>query len=134
MGHGNLPAQTIPGQRLGIAQIAGAGRRVAGMADGHVAHQIVQDLAVKDLGHEPHALVFTELLAVAGHEARAFLAAMLQRVQSVIGQLGGIRMPEDTEHTAVMLGVILHRAIESTNAAISTEPCRGAQASSGAAR
>ena len=47
---------------------------------------------------------------VAGHNAGALLAAMLQRVEAVVGQLGGIRMTENAEHTAVMFGVSLHRA------------------------
>ncbi len=64
------------------------------------------------------------------HQARAFLAAMLEGVEAVVSQLGGIRMPEDAEHAAVMFGVILHRAMETTNAAISTERWQGAQASS----
>ena len=37
MGDGDLAASAIDGQGLGIAQMRGAGGRVAGMADGHVA-------------------------------------------------------------------------------------------------
>ena len=36
------------------------------------------------------------------------LAAMLQRVESVVRQFGGVRMTENAEDTAIMFGVILH--------------------------
>ena len=57
------------------------------MADGHVPDQLVQDVAVEDLRDEPHALVLAELFAVGGDDAGAFLAAMLQGVEAVVGQL-----------------------------------------------
>ena len=41
---------------------------------------------------------------VGGDDARAFLAAMLQREQTVVGQYGGIRMAEDGENAAFVLG------------------------------
>ena len=37
------------------------------------------------------------------HDAGAFLAAMLQREEPVIGQDGGIRMTEDAENAALVL-------------------------------
>jgi hypothetical protein len=47
---------------------------------------------------------------VAGDDAGAFLAPMLERIESVVGQFRGIRVAENAEHTAIMFGVILlHR-------------------------
>ena len=51
-------------------------------------------------------LVLAELSAVAGDDARAFLAAMLQGVEAVVGQFGGIRMAENAEDTAIMFWII----------------------------
>ena len=54
------------------------------------------------------------LAPVAGNDPGAFLAAMLEGVESVIGQFGGIGVAKNAEHTAIMFGVILllflHRA------------------------
>src|SRR3982751_5512253 len=41
--------------------------------------------------------------AVAGHNPRALLPAMLQCEQAVIGQHRGIRMPEDSKKSALVL-------------------------------
>jgi len=45
-----------------------------------------------------------ELAAVGGHDARAFLSSMLEGVQPVIGQFGGVRVPVNAEDSTVMLG------------------------------
>src|SRR4051794_39276148 len=49
-----------------------------------------------------------KLFAIARHDPRAFLPAMLQRVKAVVGQFRGVRMPENAEDAAIMFGVILH--------------------------
>jgi hypothetical protein len=49
---------------------------------------------------------------VAGHDAGAFLPAMLERVETIVSEFGRIRMTENAEHAAVMSGIIsllLHR-------------------------
>src|SRR3954469_8985303 len=43
--------------------------------------------------------------SVGGHDACAFLAAMLQREQAVVGQDGRVRMAVNGEDTALVLGV-----------------------------
>src|SRR5439155_7667711 len=78
------------------------------MADGHAADKGVKFVAVKNLRHQSHADVLAELPAVAGDNARAFLAAMLEGVQAVVRQLGGIRMAVNAEHAAVVFGIMLH--------------------------
>ena len=79
------------------------------MTDGHLAHEIVQDLTIENLRDEAHAFVLAELAAIAGNDARAFLPAMLQRVEAVVRKFRRIRMTINAEHAAVMFGVILHR-------------------------
>src|SRR2546429_9854487 len=78
------------------------------MADGHAADKGVKFVAVKNLRHQSHADMLAELPAVAGDDARAFLAAMLEGVQAVVRQLGGIRVAVNAEHAAVVSGVVLH--------------------------
>ena len=65
VGDSQLPPFAVPGQRLGVAQMGRAGGRITGMAHGHVAGQIMQDLGIKDLRNQPHAFVFPELGAIA---------------------------------------------------------------------
>jgi hypothetical protein len=78
------------------------------VADGAVADEVVQDFrVVENLRHEAHAVVLVKFPLVAGDDAGAFLPAMLQRVKAVVGQLGGIRMAENAEDSAIMFGIIL---------------------------
>ena len=48
--------------------------------------------------------------AIARNDARAFLAAMLQGVKSVVRQFGGIGMAKDAKDAAVMFWIGLHQA------------------------
>ena len=67
----------------------------------------MQNLRIKNLRHKPHAVVLEKFSLVAGDDAGAFLPAMLQRVKTVVGQFGGVRMTENAEHAAIMFGIIL---------------------------
>ena len=69
----------------------------------------MENFRVKNLRHETHAMVLEKFSIVAGDDAGAFLAAMLQRVKTVVGQLGSIGMSKNAEHAAIMFGVILHQ-------------------------
>ena len=93
-------------ERLRIPEVARASRRIARVADCHVADQIVQDRAGENLGHEAHALVLAELLAVAGDDARALLAAVLQGVEAVVGEFGGVGMAVNAKDAAIMFGIV----------------------------
>jgi hypothetical protein len=44
---------------------------------------------------------------VAGDDPGAFLAAMLQSVEAVVGEFGGIGMSKNAEYATIMFGVIL---------------------------
>ena len=96
-------------ERLGVLQAAGAGRRVAGVADGDVAAEVAEVLFVEDLGDEAHAEVAVELMTVGCDDSRALLASMLERVQAVEGHscrvfVGGV----DAEDAAVLPGTGAH--------------------------
>ena len=86
-----------------------AGRRIARVADGQVAGQTVPALRGReDVRHMAHRLVRVDLAAVARGDARAFLAAMLQRVEAQIGQVRGFRMPVNGEDTALFVELVEH--------------------------
>ena len=51
--------------------------------------------------------VDAQVRAIARGDARRFLAAMLQRVQAEIGQLGRFGMAENAEYAAVIVEVIV---------------------------
>ena len=57
----------------------------------------------------PMDLWRVDLLAVAGADAGALLAAMLQRVEAQIGQLGGFGMAVDGDNAALFVEFIEHR-------------------------
>ena len=78
------------------------------MADGHVAGERFECAVVENLGDEAHAFVLVELAVVAGDDAGAFLAAMLERVKAVVREFGGVGMAKNAEDAAIMFGVILH--------------------------
>ena len=97
------------------------------MPDGHFADECVKFFAVKNLRHQSHANMLAELPAVAGDNARAFLAAMLEGVQAVVRQLGGIPVAVNAEHAAVVFGVVLHAT--SSLARCHSTRCRAVPAS-----
>ncbi len=75
------------------------------MPDGDVPVQRVEHGLVEDLRDQAHVLVDHDPGAVADRDASRLLAAVLQRVQTVVGELGDIlaRRP-DTEDAAGIPG------------------------------
>ena len=93
--------------RLGVAPRARAGGRVAGVADGQMADQRCQRPLVEHVGDQAHVLDHHDRVAVADRHPRRLLAAVLQRVQPGVGQMGdGMRRCVHAEDTACLLGRI----------------------------
>ena len=61
---------------------------------------------VERVGDVAHRARNAHLLAVGGRDAGALLAAMLQRVEAEIGQVGGFGMAEDAEDAALVFKLI----------------------------
>jgi len=85
------------------------------LADGGDAGLAVENFrVVENLRNQTHAVVLVKLALVAGDDASAFLAAMLEGIEPVVGQFGGVRMAENAKNAAIMFGVMfwlgLHRA------------------------
>ncbi|MPM63467.1 hypothetical protein SDC9_110347 [bioreactor metagenome] len=93
---------------LGVAPDAGTGRGVAGVADGEVTGQRVQGALVEHLRDQAHVLEHHDPLAVRDGDAGRFLAAVLQGVEAVVGELGHVlpRRPH-AEHAALILRGLL---------------------------
>ncbi len=84
------PGRGRPERRLGVLPHAGAGGGVAGVADREVAAQRAEVALVEDLRDQAHVLVDQDLRAVAHRDAGRLLAAVLQRVEAEVGQLGDL--------------------------------------------
>ena len=83
------------------------GRRISGMADGERARQRLQDFVGENIGHVAHSLFGVDALAVAGGNAGAFLAPVLQRVQGEIGELRCFRMAVNGRYAALLVEFIV---------------------------
>ena len=79
---------------------------LAGSVEAFAPEELVQHFAFENLRHEAHPFVLAKLRAVVGNNAGAFLSAMLQRVEAVVGELGGVGVAVHAKNTAVMLGVM----------------------------
>ena len=91
-------------ERLDVLHPAASGRRVADVADGHRALQRGEFLLVEDLGHQASALDAAErTLFIHRDNPGTLLPAVLQRMESVIGQRSSIRHPVDTEDPALLV-------------------------------
>ncbi len=102
--------------RLCVLPRRGTRGGVAGVPDGDVALEGLQRLLVEHLGHEAQVLEHEDLVAVADGDAGGFLAAVLQREQAVVGQLGDVfaRRPH-AEHAAFLAGFALALVVQGRN-------------------
>ena len=75
------------------------------MADGQVPAQRLEGGLVEDLRDQAHVLVDQDLPAVADRDAGRLLAAVLQRVEPEVGELGDVLAGgPDSEDAAGVLG------------------------------
>ncbi len=73
----------------------------------------------ENLLHVPERSVEVQLGAVGGGDARRFLSAMLQRVEAEIRELRRLGMPENAEHAAVIVEMIVVDLDQSVHATCS---------------
>ena len=81
----NSPERALHDEGLSILNLAGAARRVAGMANGNVSRQPSEIFFGKSLGNKTHLPMDVKGHTVTGGNTRAFLATVLQRVQPKVG-------------------------------------------------
>ncbi len=98
---GKIPSVVLEQERLDILYAATSVCRITHMADCHVTVQRTEVLTVEDFGHESESLDPVKFsIIVDRDDSAALLAAMLKRVETVVGHLGGVRDTPDTEHPA----------------------------------
>ena len=113
-------------ERLRVAQARLAGRRVAHVADRVTAGQLAQDLLVEHVADEAHRAVDEVLLAVRRRDARALLAAVLERVETEVGEMRRFGMAVHAEDAAgVVVAIGLARGGELRRRLAPTRRSRG---------
>jgi hypothetical protein len=76
------------------------------MSNGQIARQLVQNGRREDVSNVTHAADMMNLTTVARGDTRALLPAMLQRMQSQVGQVCRLGMPEDGKDAALLVQLI----------------------------
>jgi hypothetical protein len=77
------------------------------MPDGAGARQTIQTLLIESLRHVPHVTLRKQLLAVRRNDAAGFLAAVLQGVQTQVGQARCFGMSVDPEYAAFFVQLVI---------------------------
>ena len=90
-------------KRLHVLDAAASRCGIAHMTDGHVAPERAERFLLEDLRNEPFALDAAENSVVHAHDAGSLLSAVLQGMQAVVGERGGVRHPVDAEHPALLV-------------------------------
>ena len=79
------------------------------MADRVAAGQFFKNrVPFEAVGHQPHTFIGVQPLPIAGDNATTLLTAMLQSIKTEVGQVGGLRVAEDTEDTAFIMELVRH--------------------------
>ena len=102
---GGLDADGLRVEQRGVA-----GGGVAGVADGEIAGELLQDFVGEDVGDQAHALDVREVMAVGGGDAGGLLPAMLQRVEHEVDLARGFGVGVDGDYAAFFVqgvGVVL---------------------------
>ena len=71
----------------------------------------MQHVPIENLRHQPHPFMGVELPAVRRDDARAFLPAVLEGVEAVIGQFRGVGMAVNAEDAAIVFWVVIHQPV-----------------------
>ena len=100
-------AAVVAVDRLRVLPAAGAGRRVAHVADRHVAGERLEAALVEHLGDQPQLALGRDVAALAGRDAGRLLAAVLERVEREVGEPGNVELGGvDTEYPALVAGTV----------------------------
>ena len=111
MADGKAAGVEIGEQGLYVAQNDIAGGRVAVVADRHAPAETRDDVGLAEVvADETKAPLLVEAAAVVGHDAAAFLAAMLQGVQPERRDGRRVLMPEYAENAALLAEPVIAEA------------------------
>src|SRR3954466_5474500 len=114
---------------LGVLPGAGPGGRVARVADREVALERVERGLVEDLRDQAHVLVDQDLPAVADRDAGRLLAAVLERVETEVGQLRDVLAggPDPEDAAGVLRSPVVGVEVEG-EPTVATTPARSGTA------
>src|SRR5437660_11166848 len=125
----DLALVAIDHDGLRVKQRFVAGGGVARVADGQTARESREDAGLENLFNFAHGTVHVKLSAVAGDDAGGFLAAMLQRVKTEIGEVRGFGVAENAEDTTLVVEMIVGKCEFLAHFAVSVRSNELAQAS-----
>ena len=118
MGDRDGPEAVLAEQRLGVAELAAAGRRIPNVPDGGVAGQVFgQHAGREDLADQPHAGVAGEVAAVAhGDAGRLLSAVLLGEDADVSARLSPAALDAcfDLGHALRHVDAVITRAVEAS--------------------
>ena len=101
MGDGKTAFSQFGEQRLHVAQNGFTGCGIAHMAQGGMALEAVDGGGGREVvAHQSHAALGMEAAFIVGHNARSFLSAMLQSVQSQGCKGRGVGVAINAKHAA----------------------------------
>ena len=100
VGDGHEAPPPLGQKRLGVLQEGRAGCGVPYVPHRRIPGELLQDRRVEDIAHQSHPFVDLGFLPVGGDDPRALLTPVLQGIETQIGKMGSLRMPEDPEHPA----------------------------------
>ena len=99
---GHLAEAPVDQEGMGGGSDVAAGGGVAGVADGRVAGQAIQDGLREHVRHVTLRLVEVQPLVITGADARGLLAPVLESVEAQIGLPGGFHLVADPEDPALI--------------------------------
>src|SRR6185437_10302990 len=101
----------ITRQRLRVAQRGVACRGITRVANGCEPGQPADNIWSEHLLHESHTPFDAELHPIASSDSGGFLAAMLKRIESEIGQFRRFFRAEDAEHATLFVKMVVRKIV-----------------------
>src|SRR5262249_45593595 len=93
----------VRGDRLRVFEIRRARRRVAYVANGAMSCQPTQSFRMEHVGDPAHRLLRVKGVTVCGGDAGRLLTTVLERVETEIRDVRGLRMIPDAKQPALVV-------------------------------
>ena len=103
---GHISIMETENERLNVVGAARAGSGVAHVANRPVSLQAFDfSLVAEHLGQQTRSAMTDKMTVIVRDNAGAFLTTMLQRVQTEVGESGGVRVTPNAKDTAFLVDV-----------------------------
>jgi hypothetical protein len=103
---GQAAARVLNHQWLTILERGRTRGRVAVVADRRRAFEPAEYFSIENIGDQTHAAMRNQRLAIGRDDARGFLTAMLQCVESEVNEIGRLRMAVHAEDAALLMEAV----------------------------